>query len=406
MHPVEVGGRDQPGGLNGSVLVVYEHEQHVQIISGLKGLRANERRAGEDTNRVRQWYGRSGRYRRWLVRVGQAVAEEAPWSPLPSIAGGPERLAEMGPASDYGVLMAQQRGRVYKVRLVPPDAPSFFSTRGDHSAFPSSGEYIAEALSAGRSIERYGREWIVGRTRQEEDVLTGRIGFRGAEGMAEVWDEEAKDFREVAVPAGLTAPFAVNLRTLRMALQPRGSAIKLNGLIGAFRALLAQGGDVWRILAPTKEMTFAEWRSSVDRVTSVRFRLRKPNPRWQDAPDLEAVMEQAEAEVAILELDGDDGIDSEAEFVKQSQAHVERGYGEARYVGIRGVGTSEARETVYNSSIGSEEESVDVAVGEDGEVAQADMAETLAETGPEALAETGRERDTGEHGQAERGSEA
>lgn len=191
------------------------------------------------------------------------------------------------------------------------------------------------------------------------------------------------------MPAGLTAPFVVNLRTLRMALQPRGSAIKLNGLIGAFRALLAQGGDQWRIETPTKVMTFVQWRSSVDRVTAVKFRLRKPNPHWQGAPDLEAVMEEAEAAVAILELENEDGIDSASQFVAQSQVHVERGYGEARYVGVRGAGTSEARETVYNSSIGSEEESVDIPVGEDGEVTQADLAEALVEVQTQTVGEAG-----------------
>lgn len=196
--------------------------------------------------------------------------------------------------------------------------------------------------------------------------------------MAEVWDDEAKDFREVAVPAGLTSPFAVNLRTMRMALQPRGSAIKLNGLIGAFRALLAQGGDSWRILTPEKEMSFTQWRASVDRVVDVRFRLRKPNPHWEGAPDLEAVMEQAEAELALLELQAEKGIDTTAPFIAQSQVHVERGYGEARYVGLRGVETSEVRETVYNTTLGSEEEVVEVAVREDGEVDRSDLAQTLA----------------------------
>ena len=281
----------------------------------------------------------------------------------------------------------RKKGKVYRVILVPPDAAGLF---------PSQAEYIAEALSPGRNTERYGRQWIVGQTVQDGDILSGRIGFRGAEGMAEIWDDEAKDFREVAVPAGLTAPFAVNLRTLLMALQPRGSAIKLNGLIGAFRALLAQGGDTWRIQTPGKEASFTQWRESVDRVVAVRFRLRKPNPHWEGAPDLEAVMEQAEAEVALLELQAEDGIDTAAPFVAQSQAHVERGYGEARYVGQRNVGTSDQRETVYNTTLGSEEEVVEVAVREDGEVDRSDLAQTLAGDA--------HEQDTGSDGEGDQTS--
>lgn len=277
----------------------------------------------------------------------------------------------------------RKKAKVYRVKLVPPD---------ELTLFPDHDEYIQAALTAGRSTERYGREWIVGRTTQVGDVLTGRIGFRGAEGMVEVWDDEDQDFREVAVPAGLTSPFAVNLRTLQMALQPRG-AIKLNGLIGAFRNLLTQEGDQWRVLTPEKEMSFSVWRASVDRVVSVKFRLRKPNPHYQGTPDLEAVLEQAEAEVAALELQSEAGIDTNAPFVQQSQHHVERGYGESRYVGLRGVATSEPRESVYNSNLGSEEEALEVAVGEDGEVSQSDLSSTLA------LAAGGQ--DTGDHEQGQ-----
>lgn len=71
----------------------------------------------------------------------------------------------------------RRKGKVYRVILVPPDAGTLF---------PSQEEYVAEALSPGKNVERYGREWIIGRTEIDGDILTGRVGFRGAEGMAEV----------------------------------------------------------------------------------------------------------------------------------------------------------------------------------------------------------------------------
>lgn len=197
--------------------------------------------------------------------------------------------------------------------------------------------------------------------------------------MAEVWDEQAKDFTAVAVPAGLTAPFAVNLSLLTMALQPRGGAIKLNGLIGAFRELLSRDKEQWQIIAPTKETSYEEWRDSVDRVTSVRFRLRKPNPHWRDTPDLEAVLEQAEAEVARMELHSDDGIDTESSFVKQSQRHVERGYGEFVYVGVRYADTPDAIESVFNSSLDSEEQAIELPADEHGEVTSEALGKSLAD---------------------------
>lgn len=270
-------------------------------------------------------------------------------------------------------MTGSRRGKVYKVLLVPPmDTPLI-------TKFRSVDEYILDALSPGRSVVRYQREWIVGQTTVDNRILSGRIGFRGADGMAEVWNEERRDFEAVAVPAGLTAPFAVNLRSLEMALQPRGAAIKLNGLIGAFRGLLSREEGGWRILTRHKQISFENWRASVDRITAVKFSLRKPNPRWVGAPDLQTVMETAKAEVVSLEARSVEGLDTESGFIAQSQRHVERGYGESQYVGERGTGTSEVHESVYNSRLGSEEDSVEVPLGPDGEVSASDLANTLAD---------------------------
>lgn len=255
--------------------------------------------------------------------------------------------------------------------LVPPQNVPLFPQRDEH---------IQEALSAGRSVERYGREWIVGRTTLHSGVLSGRIGFRGAEGMAEVWDEDQQDFREIAVPAGLTAPFALNMRTLVMALQPRGTEIKLHGLIGAVRSLLSRDGDSWRIEQRYKAMSLSEWQQTVDKVTYVRFRLKKPNPHWAGAPDLEAVMENAAAEVAALELKSAEGIQTDSPFIQQSQTHVDRGYGVGLYGGVRHAGTPDESESVYNTRLGAEEDFVDVPTGQDGEVSTNDLMETLADS--------------------------
>ena len=92
-------------------------------------------------------------------------------------------------------------------------------------------------------------------------------------------------------------------------------------------------------------MSFTQWRASVDRVVDVRFRLRKPKSLIGEGHLIsKAVMEQAEAELALLELQAEKGLTRQPlKFIAQSQVHVERGYGEARHVGLRGVETSEVR---------------------------------------------------------------
>lgn len=264
-------------------------------------------------------------------------------------------------------MLNRRTGKVYVLALVPPPQQNLLAT-------PQ--QLVRASLTPGSNVFRYGREWIVGQTGVTAGVLSGRIGFRGAEGVAEIWDEAAQDFTAVAVPAGLTAPFAVRLDSLRLAVQTRGSDIKLNGLVGAFQALLSGEGERWQVRSPTREMSFAEWRASVDRVTSVRFKVRKPNPHYQGTPDLEAMIEQAEARLATLELASDEGLDTAAPFIAQSQRHVERGYGEAVYHGVREE-TSAAGETVYNSALGAEEVAHEVDVDEHGEASQASLTETL-----------------------------
>lgn len=257
-------------------------------------------------------------------------------------------------------MVAQRRGRVFRLQIEPPSPPPMF---------PDSRESILQALQPGTKVERYRRTWRVGAVQYRENILVGKLGYEGAEGLAEIWDEEASDFTEVAVPAGLTAPFAINLESLEMVVQPRGQT-KLNGILGAVEQMLLQLHNVpWKIRAPRKEVTFEKWRSSVAKVTSVRFRVLKPNPHYRGTPDIEALLEESEADVVRIELqaDTDEGIDTNSPFVDQSQRHVESGYGEARYVGQKVTPTG-ARESVYNSKLNSEEETEETNADQYGEV--------------------------------------
>ena len=256
-------------------------------------------------------------------------------------------------------------GKIFVLALVPPEQGTVLRTPAEH---------VVQTLRPGNSVTRYGREWIVGGTTLSGDTLTGRIGFRGAEGVAEVWNDDAQDFHAIAVPAGVTAPFAVDLGRLRMAVQTRGSDIKLASLIDAFGALLSEPNQRWVLKSPQREMSFAEWRRNVSKVTSVRFRVRKPNPHYQDTPNLEALLEQAEATLVTLQMTSDDGLDTDSTFIAESQSHIERGYGEAVYHGV-----SDHGESIYNTAYRAEEVAQEADVNDDGEVSQDSLTEALSQ---------------------------
>lgn len=202
-------------------------------------------------------------------------------------------------------------------------------------------------------------------------MLIGRIGVRGYEDTADVWDEDREDFMPVEFPAGLAAPFAINLGALSMAVQPRAPHIRLGGIIGAMRELLQRVDPGWKIEAEADPMSLEQWKRTVSRVIDVRFLLRKPNPHYQDDKDLEAVMEDAQALYARLQLSSEKGLDTESSFIVQSQNHVDRRYGEARYEGIK---KNTHQLSVYDTVIGAEEVAREMLVGDDGEVAQSTLA--------------------------------
>ena len=219
-------------------------------------------------------------------------------------------------------------------------------------------------------------------------MLSGRIGFRGDGGIAELWDEAREDFVEYAMPAGLTAPFAIHLDTLQGVIQVRPPVIRVNSLLGAFEKLLADEDDKrWRVQGAERQVSLSDWKARVSKITSVRFSVRIPNPHWADAPDLQTVMEDAEAEVVTLELQNEAGLDLTAPFVAQTEHHVARGYGDARYIGTA-EDASGVHETVYSTKLGAEEISdEEPADPQTGEVAPESLRQRLE--GLAVLEETG-----------------
>lgn len=261
-------------------------------------------------------------------------------------------------------MKSRRPGKVHVLRLEPPDQASLLERDG---------EWITNRVKRGATVTRYKREWLVGKVELDGAILAGRIGFRGSEGTAEVWNDQDQDFEAIAVPQGQAVPFAIDLDGLKIAIQTRPQ-LKLNGLIGAIEALLSEDRFRWRVRSTRAELTFAQWRASVERVTRVRLRVVRPNPHYRDTPNLEALLEQAEAEVVSMEIQSDLGIDTAAPFIEESQQHIDAGYGEAVY-----QGESEGHETVYNTKLQSEETYEEFDVTVEGEVPHESLRTALAD---------------------------
>lgn len=267
-------------------------------------------------------------------------------------------------------------GKVARAQIIPPAQESLFE---EHSPR----EELIRALAPGASTERYQRVWHVGRTEVEDDILFGRLGFESS-GHADLWNEDDKDFQEARTPAGVAAPFAVQLSDFRLVFQTRGQDIRVTSFIGAIRGILRDGtGQDWRVEAIRREMSFPEWRRTVDRVIQMRFSVEPPNPNYEGRPDVERLIEGARLNAAEIVLRSQEGIDTDADIVVQLLDHVNLGYGSDVAVGERPVTedvteAEEVIEVVYSSELNGETEVViRPANPETGEVEVATLREEL-----------------------------
>lgn len=255
--------------------------------------------------------------------------------------------------------MAHEREtKIYSASIVPPDE-SFLT----QLSIP---QRIQNALTPGSSAESYGRTWRIGQTELKGNLLIGRIGFQGEPGTTEVWNEQVVDFEEVDVPAGGTSPFIVNLETQQVWLQPR-QRMTPGGLFRALERLLSLNGEKWTLSPEKPKVDLWEWKQSVSKVTQVKFIFKKPNPHYRETPNLEALLEESDAELAKLELASQEGLDTEASFISETQRHIDAGYGEGQYTGEKIDPNGEVVISRYFTNVGTEEDGRTVRVAEDGE---------------------------------------
>jgi hypothetical protein len=150
----------------------------------------------------------------------------------------------------------------------------------------------------------------MGQWKQHGDNIVGRIGYQAAGEVTELWDEALNDFRPQQLMTGSTAPFAINVKTLRLAFQIRPQTIVRGSFVGALQGLMNEAADFdhWRVSADFWGVPWEEWVDDVERVTRLEVRLERPNPNYHGRADVERLVEDVGAELVRISYEApDDG---------------------------------------------------------------------------------------------------
>lgn len=198
---------------------------------------------------------------------------------------------------------------------------------------------LRDALLPGTSVTRYGRTWRMGQHREEFPWIIGRIGFEAAGGIAELWDDAAKDFVSTPQVRGHTARFAIDLQDFRIGFQLRGQIIKPMTFRSNFRALLDQAaGAYWDVSLEGEYDDWESWVSKVDRLTQLHVRLERPNPHYHGHDTVEELVETTGARLVDVTFRAkNDRLNANAAVIVEMLGFAEE-YGRAEAKGVDPAG--------------------------------------------------------------------
>ncbi|WP_433374013.1 hypothetical protein ACQPZX_03060 [Actinoplanes sp. CA-142083] len=250
-------------------------------------------------------------------------------------------------------------GRVARAGIAEPQGLALFGLpNGSPTLSIRPADSLRSALQAGYPLERYRRLWRFGRTRELDGCIRGHLGYE-REKNATLWDRTKQDFAKAPVPNGSAAPFMIRLSDLTVVFQPKPD-LRLDSFIGALQAMIrTQTRETgWRVASLTGEVSFDEWRSRVDLVTRIRFRMRKSGSR-QTQSRLIALLTEPGSDLATVELRAAEGLETSAPLVVELANLAESGYGEFAAKGVTGDASGTTREwtsTLRGESIMTEVE--------------------------------------------------
>lgn len=250
--------------------------------------------------------------------------------------------------------------RIAAVRLEEPD-------QGD--LFGAGARLIREALIPGRPTERFGRIWHVGKVREEDGVLYGRLGYEERV-RVDHWQEEVNDFERAYVDDGIAAPFVIRMSDLAVVYQPRKRVIRPESFASALRAMLKFGENSnWRVKSLTGgSASFDDWQRRIDRVTRLRACL-EAGGEANEGSRMRELLAGPQPDQAWVEWRAAEGLDTNASCVRELLQQADAGTVEVVAEGQCG----DSADTVWrwNSTSGDERMMTKVDVDNvDGEISR------------------------------------
>ncbi|WP_433792664.1 hypothetical protein [Actinoplanes sp. CA-252034] len=259
-------------------------------------------------------------------------------------------------------------GKLARAMIVSPDQMNLLGAPAD---------LLRSALQPGFRDERYKRLWRLSRTREQSGFVYGHLGFE-SQSEADLWADDEQEFEPAEVPNGAASPFVIRLKDLTMVFQTRRQDIRVASFISAFQAMLRtiDKNKQWRLEPLTGKMSFHNWRREMEKISRVRFKIKKEDPQPSDG-GLVSLMLQCKPDLAALELRAKDGIEVSGDLMRELLQHAESGYGELVAVGRRK--DNPASERIWVSTL--EGESVVSEVPIDPETGEATFETLMAELG-------------------------
>lgn len=211
---------------------------------------------------------------------------------------------------------------------------------------------LLQALDPAVTVERYSRSWRLSQPTAEDEWVTGRLGFLEPATTAGInYSEDTQDFIEVEEQhaGGTFSNFAVHVPSqyIIFELKPQPNEIRPASFVGALRAILQQ--DQFARL--TAELVFDsaklnEWLDSVDKVSSIKISLRRPNPDYTGRPEsIKRILEATNASKVRIEAESEE----EGLEVRDSDLREYTDYAED-YGSIRATGDKGGRKSQFESS--------------------------------------------------------
>lgn len=207
-------------------------------------------------------------------------------------------------------------------------------------------ESLLQALNPVVSVERYSRSWRLSQPTAEDEWVTGRLGFVEPTVTPGItYSEEDQDFVELEEhhAGGSYSNFAIHIPSQYIVFEIKKQEIRLQSFFGAFKAILERD----QLSRLTAELVFDsaklnEWLDSVDKVSSIRIALRRPNPDYTGRPEsVKRILEETNASKVKIEAESEeDGLEVQNSELREYADYAEEGYGSISATGNKGESKS------------------------------------------------------------------